>query len=68
MVNGGFFVFEPKIFDFIKNDETFLEKEPLENISRKKQLMAYKHENFWQCVDTIRDKEILEKAQKNKKF
>ena len=67
-VNGGFFVFEPKIFDFIKNDETFLEKEPLENISRKKQLMAYKHENFWQCVDTIRDKEILEKALKNKKF
>ena len=45
-VNSGFFVFEPKIFDFIKNDETFLEKEPLENISRKKQLMAYKHENF----------------------
>ena len=65
-VNGGFFVFEPKIFDFIKNDETFLEKEPLENISRKKQLMAYKHENFWQCVDTIRDKEILEKHLKIK--
>ena len=67
-INGGFFVFEPRIFNFIKNDKTFLEKEPLENISRKKQLIAYKHENFWQCVDTVRDKEILEKALKNKKF
>ena len=60
-INGGFFVFEPKIFDYIKNDKTFLEREPLVNLGSQKKLYAFKHSGFWQCMDTIRDKEILEK-------
>ena len=63
-INGGFFVMEPKIFKFLKNDKTFLEREPMEEISKKNELVAFKHINFWQCVDTIRDKEILEKILK----
>ena len=65
-INGGFFVMEPKIFDFIRNDKTFLEREPLENISKQNKLGAFKHHGFWQCMDTIRDKEILELAIKKK--
>lgn len=65
-VNGGFFVFSFKIFNFLKNDKTILEREPLENIAKKKQLSAYKHNGFWQCVDTKRDKENLEKSIKKK--
>ena len=67
-INGGYFVFEPEILKYIKNDSTYLEKEPLEKLSRKKQLMAYKHKNFWQCMDTLRDKKILEKELKRRKF
>ncbi len=63
-INGGFFVFEPKIFKFIKNDSTFLEKEPLQKISKQKQLFAYKHFGYWQCMDTLRDKLIIEKELK----
>ncbi len=61
-VNGGYFVFEKQIFDYIKNDKTVLEREPLENLSSKKQLMAYKHKGFWQPMDTLRDKNLLEDA------
>jgi glucose-1-phosphate cytidylyltransferase len=64
-INGGFFVFEPNIFKYIKNDKTFLEKEPLESISKKKELLAYKHQGFWQCMDTKRDKDLIEKLLKN---
>ena len=60
-INGGFFVMEPKIFQYIKDSKTFLEKEPLVSISQKKQLVAFKHQGFWQCMDTIRDKVLLEK-------
>ena len=60
-INGGFFIFEPKVFDFIQNDNTFLEREPLIKLGKLNQLNAYKHEGYWQCMDTIRDKEILEK-------
>ncbi len=63
-INGGFFVMEPKIFKFLKNDKTFLEREPMENLSKRNELMAFKHYKFWQCVDTKRDKEILEKILK----
>ncbi len=63
-INGGFFVVEPEIFKYLKGDNTFLEREPMENISKKKQLVAFKHYDFWQCVDTVRDKEILEKKLK----
>ena len=59
-INGGFFVIEPEFFDFIDSDSTVLEKEPLEKASREGQLMAYKHEGFWQCMDTKRDKDFLE--------
>lgn len=61
-INGGFFVFEPEVFDFIEGDATFLEREPLEQLAAQGQLMAYRHGGFWQCMDTIRDKEFLQSA------
>ena len=67
-INGGFFVIEPKFFRFIKNDKTYLEREPFENLCKKKQLSAFKHSVFWQCMDTKRDKENLEKILKKRKF
>jgi len=68
-INGGFFVMEPDIFKFIKNDKTILEKEPMQKIGKVKKLYAFKHKDFWQCMDTIRDKEILEKTlKKRRKF
>ena len=60
-INGAFFVLEPGIFDYIEGDHTQFEKEPLENLARDGQLMAFKHEGFWQCMDTLRDKVRLEK-------
>ena len=65
-INGGFFVFEPSIFKYIKNDRTFLEKEPLQKVSKKKELFAYKHYGYWQCMDTLRDKLLIEKELKKK--
>ena len=59
-INGGFFIIEPKFFDYIENDNTSLEKEPLEKVASEGELMAYKHEGFWQCVDTKRDYEFLQ--------
>jgi glucose-1-phosphate cytidylyltransferase len=59
-INGGFFVFEPEVFDYIAGDETWLEKDPLEKLAADKQLVAYKHPGFWQCMDTIRDRRFLE--------
>ena len=67
-INGGFFVIEPKFLKYLKNDQTFLERDPFEKLTKKKELVAYKHEGFWQCMDTLRDKEILEKKLKVKKF
>ena len=63
-INGGFFVIEPKFLNFIKKDDTYLEKEPLELASKKKQLVAYKHGGFWQCVDTKRDLDKIRKILK----
>jgi glucose-1-phosphate cytidylyltransferase len=59
-INGGFFVFEPRIFDFILDDSTLLEREPLERLARDGELMAYRHSDFWQCMDTVRDRQALE--------
>jgi len=59
-INGGFFVMEPKIFDYIEDDTTRLEWEPLENLSKEGELMAYRHSGFWQPMDVIRDKNLLE--------
>ena len=64
-INGGFFVMEPEIFKFIKNDQTILERYPLEKICKTKKLGAYKHYGLWQFMDTIRDKKILENLVKN---
>ncbi|MNP52167.1 Glucose-1-phosphate cytidylyltransferase [compost metagenome] len=60
MINAGFMVLNPEVFDYIKDDSTVFEQEPLENMSRNGQVMAYKHEGFWQCMDTQRDKKKLE--------
>jgi glucose-1-phosphate cytidylyltransferase len=59
-INGGFMVFEPKLFSYLKGDETVLEKDALEEIASDGQLMAYRHGNFWQCMDTVRDLKVLE--------
>ncbi|MEG1657040.1 MAG: glucose-1-phosphate cytidylyltransferase, partial [Christensenellaceae bacterium] len=59
-INGGFMVLEPAIFDYIENDSTVFEKEPLEKLAKEGQLMAYKHGGFWQCMDTMRDKMLLD--------
>ena len=59
-INGAFFVLEPAVFDYIDGDDTQWEKEPLERLAKDGQLMAYKHTSFWQCMDTIRDKKLLE--------
>ena len=67
-INGGFFVMEPEFLKFIKSDNTYLEREPLEQVTKKKQLAAFKHEGFWQCMDTKRDKDKLNKILKSKKI
>lgn len=59
-INGGFFVFEPEIFDYIEGDQTILESHVLENLAKEGQLFAYEHNDFWQCMDTLRDKRLLE--------
>ncbi len=59
-INGGFFVFEPSIFDFLQDDQTVLEQSPLELLAAQGQLMAYEHGGYWQCMDTIRDRDALE--------
>lgn len=59
-INGGFFVLEPEIFDYIENDKTIWEKDPLEKLAAQGQLMAYFHEGFWQPMDTLRECRILE--------
>ena len=59
-INGGFFVFEPEIFSYLKDDQTILERSPLEKLAKTSQLNAYKHKGFWHCMDTKRDKDRLE--------
>jgi len=66
-INGGFFICNPDFLNFIDNDKTILEREPLENVVSTGQLMAYKHEGFWQCMDTKRDKDLLEELYLNNK-
>ena len=59
-INGGFFIFEPAFLDFITDDATVLEAEPLEKVAELGELMAYRHDGFWQCMDTLRDRRYLE--------
>jgi len=67
-INGGFFVMEPEFLKLIKNDNTYLEREPLEKVTKKRQLAAFRHEGFWQCLDTKRDKDKLNKILNSKKI
>lgn len=67
-INGGFFVIEPKFLNYIKNDQSFLEREPMEIATKSNQLCAFKHNDFWQCMDTIRDKETLTNILKRKNY
>ncbi len=60
MINAGFMVMNPQIFDYIEGDSTVFEKEPLERVAEMGELKAYKHEGFWECMDTQRDKQMLE--------
>lgn len=60
VINGGFMVMNPEIFDYLEGDETVLEKEPLERLAQIRELMAYHHHGFWKCMDTQRDKKFLE--------
>ena len=60
-VNGGFFIFNNEVLNFIKDDQTMLEREPLEKLTMAGQLMAFKHKGFWKCMDTMRDKILLNK-------
>ena len=66
-INGGFFVIEPEFLKFIKNDKTFLEREPLEKITKAGQLTAFRHTGFWQCMDTKRDKDRIDAILNSKK-
>lgn len=59
-INGAFFVLEPQVLDYIEGDQTQWEKDPMERLAREGQLMAYKHGGFWQCMDTLRDKRLLQ--------
>lgn len=59
-INAGFMVLEPKVFDYILDDSTVFERAPMENLARDNQMVCYKHTGFWQCMDTLRDKEKLE--------
>ena len=61
LINGGFFVASVKIFDYLSDDNTVLEQEPLRKLAKEKQLVAYVHDGFWQAMDTLRDKILLEK-------
>jgi glucose-1-phosphate cytidylyltransferase len=64
-INGGFFVLEPKVHDYIAGDETIWEREPLEQLAREGKLAAYRHRGYWQNMDTLRDKNVLEDLWKN---
>jgi len=65
-INGGFFVFNKKIFDFLNRKDEMLERRPMEKLYKKKELIAFKHHGFWQCMDTQRDKELLKKLIRKK--
>ena len=65
LINGGFMVLEPKVFEILKDDKTIFEKEPLETLAKNGELMAFKHKGFWKCMDTLRDKNQLEEMWNN---
>lgn len=67
LINAGYMVLEPEIFDYIKDDDTVFEKEPLERLAAEGELMSYVHKGYWQCMDNKREMEMLEKLLKNGK-
>ena len=64
-INGGYFIIQPQFFDLIAGDSTILERDPLEEVARMGELMAFRHEGFWQCMDTKRDCDYLEEMWQN---
>lgn len=66
-INGGFFVMSPKFFKYLKDDKTVLESKPLETVTQSKEIKAYRHEGFWQCMDHKLDKDLLDQMIKEKK-
>jgi len=66
-INGGFLVFEPRVFDYLEGDNTSLEVDTLERLAADGQLAAYRHDRFWQCMDTLRDVRLLESLWKSVK-
>ena len=60
-INGGFFILEPEVLNYIEGNDTHWEREPLERLTERGQLMAYRHNDFWQCMDNIRDLRYLRK-------
>ena len=67
-INGGYFICNEKFLNLIKGEKTILEKDPLEKAAQKKQLSAFQHKGFWKCMDTLRDKQVLEEMHKKKFF
>ena len=61
-INGGYFVLSPKVIDYIENDETIWERGPIERLAREGQLVGYRHNHFWSCMDTLKEKNNLEEA------
>ena len=59
-INGGFIIFEPQVLNYLSGDSSVMERDALERLADEKQLMAYRHDGFWQCMDTLRDKKFLE--------
>lgn len=66
-INAGYMVLNPKVFDYIEGDDTVLEREPLEKLANEGQLMSYMHRGFWQCMDNVRERDLLEKLLVNNK-
>jgi glucose-1-phosphate cytidylyltransferase len=58
-INGGFLVFEPRVLDYLEDDQSSLENDALDHLAAEGELMAYRHDSFWQCMDTLRDKRLL---------
>ncbi len=67
MINAGYMVLQPEIFEYIEGDETVFEREPLEQLASEGELMSYIHRGFWQCMDNVREKDMLEKLLANNK-
>lgn len=65
-ISGGFFIFEPEVFDYLEDDDTVLEREPLERMAKDNRLGAYLHDGFWHCMDTKRDRDLLEQLWQNR--